>query len=346
MKAAFIEGHGNLDQLKVDHLPIPTVGPNEVLIKLEYAGLNHLDIFVRKGWPGLKLSFPHILGSDGAGTVVNVGEMVTNLKEGDRVTLNPGVSCGTCEDCLRGEHSLCHRFYIIGEHSNGTYAQFVVVPAVNVIKVPTEIGLDVAAAAPLNFLTAWRMLVTKAKVKPSEYVLVIGAGGGVATAAIQIAKLLQAKVIATSSIQEKLEKAREIGADYVINYKEVEDWEKVVYVDVTEKRGVDVVVDSVGMATFGKSLRTLRKGGRLVTCGATTGPKTDLFINLVFWKQLEILGSTMSSQSEFREVMKLVFAKKLKPVIDTVYKLDEAREAQERMEKGEQFGKILLKVSE
>ncbi len=346
MKAVYMEEHGDLDKLKFGDLPVPTVGPNDVLIKLEYAGLNHLDIFVRKGWPGLKLKFPHIFGSDGSGTVVQVGEMVSQVKEGDQVTFNPGVSCGTCEDCLRGEHSLCHKFYIIGENRNGTYAQYVRVPAVNVIKVPSDIDMKVAAAAPLNFLTAWRMLITKAKIKPNDYVLVVGAGGGVSTAAIQIAKLFNAKVIATSSTPEKLEKAREIGADYVINYREVEDWEKVVYVDITEKRGVDIAVDSVGTATFAKSLRTLRKGGKLVTCGATTGPKTDLLINLVFWKQLEILGSTMSSQSEFRDVMKLVFARKLRPVIDKVFPLEEAQEAQARMEKGQQFGKILLEIKQ
>jgi NADPH:quinone reductase-like Zn-dependent oxidoreductase len=323
--------------------PDPVPGPDQVVVRLHAAGLNRLDVFVREGIPTLKLALPHVLGADGAGHIAAVGSDVTDLEAGDRVVLNPGISCGRCEYCLRGEDSLCIEFKILGEHLPGTYAEQVAVPARNALKIPTDLGFEAAAAAPLVFGTAWRMLVSRAEVRPGEDVLILGAGSGLSTAAIQIAKLAGCTVFVTSSSDEKLQKAKALGADVLVNYKST-PWSKAVW-ELTGRRGVDVIVDHVGEATFKDSVRSLRKGGRMVVPGATTGPMIELDARYLFWRQLSILGSTMASRREFDEVMKLVFMGRLKPVVDRVFPLEQARMAHEYLDRGEQFGKVVLAIS-
>jgi NADPH:quinone reductase-like Zn-dependent oxidoreductase len=261
---------------------------------------------------------------------------------GQRVAVNPGLSCGQCEFCLGGEQSLCAQFSILGEHRTGGAAEFVSVPAVNAFPIPDSFPFEKAAAAPLVFLTAWRALISRAQLREGEDVLILGAGSGVSTAAVQIAKKAGARVLVTSSSDEKLQKAQAIGADILINYK-TQEWDREVWTR-TNKRGVDVVLDSVGQATWLKSIRSLTRGGRLVTVGATSGPNPQEEIRQIFWKQLQIIGSTMSNQREFRQVMRLILRGDLEPIIDVVWPLERAREAHARLEKGEQFGKIVLTV--
>lgn len=342
MKALAIYEHGGIDKLQIVDLPRPTIGPDDVLINVRAIALNRLDLFVRNGSPALKLPMPHIPGSDAAGVIAEVGANVRGLTAGQHVTVNPGLSCGRCEFCLAGQQSLCAEFQILGEHLTGAAAEFVRVPAVNVLPIPADFPFEVAAAAPLVYLTAWRALISRARLRPGEDVLVVGAGAGTSTAAIQIAKRAGARVFTTSSTDEKLKRAKEIGADVVLNYK-TQEWDRQLFAE-TGKRGVDVVFESVGAATWLKSIRALKRGGRMVVIGATTGPHPQEEIAYIFWKQIDILGSTMSSQSEFRDVMKLVLRGELKPVIDTVFPLERARDAHVRLESGEQFGKIVLTV--
>ncbi len=343
MRAVIFREHGGPEVLEhVTDFGDPMLGPEDVKVRVRACALNHLDLFIRQGIPTLKLPLPHILGSDVAGEIAAVGDDVADLEVGERVAVNPSLSCGECEYCMRGDDPLCVDFKILGEHVNGGYAEYVVVPARNVARLPTDFPYEVAAAAPLVYQTAWRMLVSRAQVKPGEDVLILGAGSGVSTAAIQIAKLAGCTVYTTSSSDEKLRRAKEIGADVLVNYKEV-PWSKAVW-ELTGKRGVDVVVDHVGAATLKDSIRSLRKGGRLVTPGATTGGVTELDLRYVFWRQLSILGSTMGSQKEFEDVMKLVFMGRLRPVVDRVLPLEEARKAHEYLERGEQFGKVVLRV--
>jgi len=344
MKAVIISDHGDLDAIEIGDIEMPEVHPTDVLVKAKYGALNHLDAFVVKGWSGLDLTMPHVLGSDGSGIVQEIGSEVTMVQPGDIVTINPGLSCGKCEACLSGNQNLCRSFSIKGEHLRGTFAEYFTAPECNVLKVPDGYPMDKAAAAPLVYLTAWRMLVTRTKLAPGEMVFIHGASGGVATAAIQIAKYLGATIITTTSNPEKVERAKQLGADHVIDYNEMPDYSGFVFKELTGKRGVDVVVDSVGAKTFATSVRLLRPDGRLVTCGATSGPSSDLDIRQVFWKQLNIIGSTMSNQKEFRDVMNLVFAGKLDPVIDKTFSLDQARQAEEYMVGAEQFGKIVLSL--
>jgi NADPH2:quinone reductase len=344
MKATVFHEHGSPDVLKYEDFPNPEVRPNQVLVEVKAVALNHLDLFVRRGIPGLKLEMPHILGSDISGVIKETGNNVTKeLQSGQKVIIDPGRSCGVCEYCIRGEESLCVEYGIIGEHYRGGYAELFSVNAQNVIPIPeySELDFNQAAATPLTFMTAWRMLMPKARVKPGDDVLIIGIGGGVALAALQIAKLAGARVIVTSSSDKKLEKASELGASIGINYRNNPDFHKEVFA-LTNRRGVDIVVDSVGEATWEKSLRSLTKGGRLVTCGATSGPSAPTNLNLVFWKQLEILGSTMGSRLELRDVLKLVWNGRIKPIVDRALPLSKAQEAHEILEKGEQFGKLVL----
>jgi len=345
MKAAFIKNHGDLDQLIIGNLDIPKLKPNEVLIQTKFGALNHIDVFLIKGWTGLNIKMPHILGSDGSGIIKEVGSAVTTVSKGDRVTINPGLSCGKCQFCLSGNQNFCKSFSIMGEHQWGTYCEFFKVPEENVIKIPDNLSLSLAAAAPLTFLTAWRLLTTQANLLHGEIIFIHGAGGGVSTAAIQIAKYLGATVITTTSNSEKIKKAKELGADYVINYRDNPNFGKYVFTEITKRHGVDVVVDSIGKLTFQNSLRLLRPGGRLVTPGATTGPTTEIDIRQIFWKQLKVIGSTMSNQREFREVMKLIFENKLKPVVDKIFPLEQVVEAENYLNEGKQFGKVLLKIS-
>jgi NADPH2:quinone reductase len=344
MKATVFHNHGPPEVLRYEDIPNPEVDPNQVLVDIKAVALNHLDLFVRGGIPGLKLEMPHILGSDISGVIKEIGSNVAgDLEVGQKVIIDPGRSCGVCEYCIRGEESLCAKYGIIGEHYRGGYADYISVDEQNVVPIPahSKIDFNESAAAPLTFMTAWRMLMPKARVKPGDDVLIIGIGGGVALAALQIAKLAVARVIVTSYSDEKLEKANDLGASIGINYRDTPDFHKEVF-SITNRRGVDIVVDSVGEATWEKSLRSLTKGGRLVTCGATTGPNVSTNVNLVFWKQIEILGSTMGSRAELRDVLKLVWKGEMKPVVDRTFPLSRAQEAHELLEKGGQFGKLVL----
>jgi NADPH:quinone reductase-like Zn-dependent oxidoreductase len=344
MKAVFFTAHGGNDVLTVGERPDPVPGPGEVLVRVEAAALNRLDLFVRDGIPGVPVAFPHVPGADGAGVVEALGPGVTEPVPGTRVVLQPGLSCGTCEFCLAGERSLCVRYRILGEHLPGTFAEKIAVPASNVYPAPAGLGAEKAAAFPLAALTAWRMLVTRAALRPGESVLIHGIGGGVSTFALQIAKLCGAsRVIVTSSSAAKRARAMELGADEAIDYTAT-DVGKAVR-EMTGKRGVDVVVDSVGAATWRHSLTAAAKKGRIVTCGATSGPAPAENINVIFWKQLSILGSTMGTDAEFSAMLAAVSAGRLEPVVDAVFPLGDVRKAYERMASGEGFGKIVIKVS-
>jgi len=343
MKAVIMPRYGGPEVLEYvsDH-PQPVAGPDQVVVRVRASALNHLDLFIREGIPTLKLQLPHILGADVAGQVAEVGSDVTDLEVGERVVVNPGIACGACEYCAIGEDSLCVDYRIIGEHLPGGYAEYVAVPARNVARMPSDFPWETAAAAPLVYMTAWRLLISRARVRPGEDVLILGAGSGVSTAAIQIAKLAGCTVYATSSSDEKLAKAKGIGADVLVNYRTM-PWSQAVW-ELTGRRGVDVVLDHVGEATFKDSVRALRRGGRLVSPGATTGPMVELDMRLLFWRQISILGSTMASRREFEEVLKLVFMGRLKPVVDKSFPLREARLAHEYLGRGEQFGKVVLTV--
>jgi NADPH:quinone reductase-like Zn-dependent oxidoreductase len=310
------------------------------VVAVKAAALNHLDIWVRKGWPGLKLAFPHVLGSDVAGVVEAVGAGVEGVKAGDAVVLNPSLGCGRCERCLSGHENLCRRFAILGEHVSGGMAQRVAVPARNVMAKPARLSFEEAAAVPLTFMTAWHALVARAKVRPGETVLVHAAGSGVGVAAVQIAKLLGARVIATAGSDAKLEKARSLGADEVVNY-ETQDFVQEAR-RLTDRKGVDVVFEHVGKKTWEKSILAVGIGGRITTVGATTGfdPLTDL--RHVFFRQISILGSTMGTAGDLLEVLRFVGEGKLRPVVDRTLPLAEARAGQELLSDRAQFGKIVL----
>jgi NADPH:quinone reductase-like Zn-dependent oxidoreductase len=340
MKALLFYAHGGIDQLRYASAPEPVTGPGEALIEVKAAALNHLDLWVRAGIPGLKLALPHIGGSDIAGVVAAVGEEVDPAWIGRRVVVNPSLSCGGCEYCLAGQQCLCPRFRVLGEHTPGGLADYAVAPAANLRAIPDGFPFAEAAAVPLVYQTAWRALMSQARLRAGERVLILGAGGGVASAAIQIAKLAGAYVYAATSTPEKERRAIELGADETINYREAdfsqEVWRR------TGKRGVEVVLENVGPATWAGSVRALRKGGRLVTFGATTGRFAQTDLNLLYWNQVSLIGSTMANHAEFSAVIDLVFQHRLRPVIDRVMPLSEGAEAQRILEAGEQFGKIVL----
>jgi NADPH:quinone reductase-like Zn-dependent oxidoreductase len=340
MKAVIIREHGAEDVLELAELPDPEIAENEVLVRVKACALNHLDLWVRGGLPGIEFPMPHILGSDISGVVERVGKLVKNSKEGDEVLLSPGLSCMHCEECLRGRDNLCAKYSIIGYRSHGGYAEYIKAPSVNVLPKPANISFEEAASIPLVFITAWHMLVDRVGLRAGETVLVHAAGSGVGSAAIQIAGMLGARVIATAGSSEKLEKAKELGADEVINYTETDFLEEVKR--LTSKRGVDVVFEHTGEATWSKSVRSLVRGGRLVTCGATSGPKGDLDIRLLFSKQISILGSYMGSKHELVEVMKFVKEGKLKAVVDRVLPLEKAADAHRALKERAQFGKVVL----
>jgi NADPH:quinone reductase-like Zn-dependent oxidoreductase len=340
-----ISAHGGLDRIELrDDLPTPSLtGDAQVRVRVVAAALNHLDLFVVGGLPNVHIVPPWILGSDAMGTIDLVGEGVTGLDVGDRVVINPGVSDRSCVYCLAGEQPLCPRFGVLGEHAPGTMAEYVVVPAANVRRVAPVIDPAVGAAFTLSTLTAWRMLVTRARVLPGEHVLIWGIGGGVALACLQIAKLLGAHVTVTSGSDEKLARARALGADDTINHRGVDVGGAMR--ERTGKRGVNVVVDSVGEATWTQSLGALGRGGRLVTCGGTSGPMVTTDVRRLFWYQWSILGSTMGNDAEFDAVVEHLRAGRLLPPIDRVYPLDEGREAFARMQDGAQFGKLVLRIA-
>jgi NADPH:quinone reductase-like Zn-dependent oxidoreductase len=345
MRALTISAHGGLDVLEYrDDVPTPApTAPRDVRVRIEAAALNHLDLWVVGGLPGVSITPKWVMGGDGVGVVDAVGSAVTAVRPGDRVVINPGVSCRACEYCLAGEHPLCVRFRLLGEHLPGTMAEYVVVPEYNVRPIPADIPADVAAAFPLATLTAWRMVVTRAQVRPDDQVLIWGIGGGVALAALQIAKRIGATVWVTSGSDDKLERARLLGADHLLNHR-LADVPRVIR-ERTGKRGVDVVVDSVGEATWARSLQALGRRGRLVTCGGTSGPNVQTDVRRLFWNQWSILGSTMGNDAEFDAVVAELIAGRVLVPVDSVYELADGRAAFERLASGDQFGKVVVRVS-
>jgi len=339
-------GGEGLEHTALDDVPPAAApGPGEVRVAIKAAALNHLDLFVIQGLPGLPKSLPHILGSDGAGVVESVGAGVTAVRPGERVLINPGISDYSCEFCLKGEHSLCLRYGILGEHLPGTLPELATVPVHNVLPVPDvtpPISWAEAAAFSLVTLTAWRMVVTRAQLQAGEWVLVWGIGGGVSLAALRIARLVGARVIATSSSDAKLMRARELGAEVMVNHR-TQQVPQVVR-ELTGKRGVDVVVENVGEATWGDSLRCLAKGGRIVTCGGTTGPKLVTDVRPLFWHQFTILGSTMGNAAEYREVVRRLGQGELRPIVDATFPLSRARDGFERLQRGDQIGKVVVEI--
>ncbi|HEY3066033.1 MAG TPA: zinc-binding dehydrogenase [Methylomirabilota bacterium] len=342
MKALAFNEFGGPEKLRLQDVPDPKPGADEVLVRVRACALNHLDLFVREGIPALKTPLPFWTGCDIAGEIADVGAAVSGVKVGDRVAVNPNLTCGRCEFCMQGEDSMCLRYGILGEHVPGGMAELVKVRGDNVLALPAHVSFEDAASFVLTNMTAWRMVVTQGRVGPGQDVLVIGVGGGVSSTAVQIAKLCGARVLVTSSSDEKLERARGLGADVLINYAK-DDWPKAVF-EQTARRGVDVVIENVGAATWKHSLRALKKGGRLVTCGATTGPIGETDLRIVFWNQISIIGSTMANRKEFHDVMRLFFAGRLRAIVDEVVPLEEGAAAQQRLAEGKQFGKIVLRV--
>jgi NADPH:quinone reductase-like Zn-dependent oxidoreductase len=340
MKAVVFRQHGGPEVLEYTDVPEPSIKANEVLVEVKACALNHLDVWTRGGLPGIKIPLPHILGNDIAGVVREVGELATWVQPGDEVLMQPGVSCGHCAECLQGRDNFCREYDMLGYRRDGGYAESVAVPAVNVIPKPASLSWEEAAALPLVTVTAWHMLVTRAQVQPGEDVLIHAAGSGVGSIGIQIAKLRGARVIATAGSDDKLAKAKELGADEVINYRN-EEWPKEVK-RLTGRRGVDVVFEHTGAATWEGSIVSLKNNGRLVTCGATSGYDAHTDIRQVFYRHLTILGSFMGTKGELLEAMKFVERGSIRAVVDQVMPLAEARRAHELMEDRAQFGKLVL----
>ena len=342
MKAVRIHQHGPIENLLFEDVPTPEPKSSEVLVRVRGCALNHLDIWVRQGLPGVKIPLPHIPGCDVAGEIESIGSHVKSHEKGEKVIIAPGVSCGKCFQCANAFDSACDDYDIIGYRRDGGYAEYVAIPERNVFPLPSHLSFEESASIPLVFLTAWHMLVTRCNIRPGETVLVLGAGSGVGIAAIQIAKLFNAHVIATAGSAEKLDKAKQLGADNVINHTTQDIVEEVR--KITDRKGVDIVFEHIGAATWDKSLRVLGKRGRLVTCGATTGSSVNFDLRFLFTRQLSILGSYMGSLSEFIEVLKFVNQKKLRPVVAKTFALKDAQEAHRLMESRDFFGKIVLKI--
>ena len=338
MKAVRIHEFGGPEVLKFEDVPDPQLRKDQVLVKVKACALNHLDLFIRKGLPGVKL--PHINGSDVSGDIVEVGEYITDLKPGQRVLLTPMTFCNHCPACTAGQQNFCPQFTVLGYMNDGGNAEYLAVQRVNVLPIPDELTYDEAASVPLVFVTAWHMLVGRCHLKPGDTVLVLGGGSGVGSAAIQICKLFNARVIATAGDEAKLEKSRELGADYVINHYQQKISDEVK--KITGKAMCDIVFEHVGKATWAESMKSLRPGGQIVTCGATTGPEASFDIRFLFARQLSFLGSFMGTMGDFHEVMKHIFSGRLKAVVDKTFPLREAGAAHERLEKSEQFGKVIL----
>ncbi len=342
MKAVVFHQHGGPDVLKYTDAPDPTIRANEVLVRVKACALNHLDLWVRRGLPNVPIPLPHIPGSDVAGEIAQIGADVTTTRVGQKVVLAPLVSCGKCSACIAGLDNHCRQATNLGYMIDGGCAEFVRAPEVNCLPYPENLSFEEAASIPLVFQTAWHMLIARAELQPGEDVLILGAGSGVGSAAIQIAKFFGARVIATAGSDEKLQKARQLGADHLINHKSQKIREEVRR--ITGKRGVDVVLEHVGTATWEESLASLAPGGRLVTCGATTGYDAKLDLRFLFSRQLSLLGSYMGTKSGLHTVMKLVGAGRLKPVVDRVFPLAEAAAAHAYLESSSQFGKVVLRV--
>jgi NADPH:quinone reductase-like Zn-dependent oxidoreductase len=340
MKAVVINEHGSVDKLVYTDFAEPEISPSEVLVKVNACGINHLDIWVREGIPGITIPLPHILGCEITGEIAGIGSAVRNLSIGQHVLIAPGISCGSCEYCLSSNDSLCSEFKIMGFQVDGGYAEYAKAPAENIIAISDKLSFEEWAAVPLVFLTAWNMLKIRGGLAAGETVLIHAAGSGIGSAAIQIAKLGGADVITTVGSDEKLEKAKELGADHVINYSK-EDFVKKVN-EITDNRGVDVVFEHIGPETWEKSLLCLKRGGRIVTCGATSGPTVSFDLRFLFAKQLSISGCYMGSRKDLLEVLTLMELGRLKPVVDSVFPLKDAAAAQTKMLDRKQFGKIVL----
>jgi NADPH:quinone reductase-like Zn-dependent oxidoreductase len=343
MKAVLFYTNGGPEVLEYADFSTPEPGEGQVLVKLEVAALNRMDLWTRSGSSGIKVEYPHITGADGAGTVAGLGACVSGWNIGDRVVINSNLGCGHCPACIAGQDNRCRNWHLLGETVRGTYAQYVVVPATNIYLIPSGFELRLAAAAALVFHTAWHSLIIRGGLRPGESVLVVGASGGVNTASIQIAKLSGATVYVVGSSPVKLKLAESLGADHLIDRSMDENWSKTVY-GLTNKRGVDVVVDNVG-TTFPSSFRAAAKGGRILTVGNSGGPKFEIDNRFIFNKHLSVLGSSMGTRADFATVMQLIFEGKLKPILDRDFPLEDARSAQERLEKGEQLGKITLTIN-
>lgn len=342
MKAVLFHHHGGSEVLEYSDFPTPEPGPGQVLVHLKAAALNRLDLWVRNGWPGIKLEYPHIPGADGAGEVAGLGEGASGWQIGDPVVINSNLGCGQCPACVAGWDNRCRDWHLLGETVRGTYAEYVAVPVANLYPLPADFDPHTAAAAALVYHTAWHSLITRANLRPGESVLIVGASGGVNTASIQIAKLTGATVYVVGSEPEKLALARSLGADYLIDRSQDENWPKTVF-NLTGKKGVDVVVDNVG-TTFPSSFRAAAKGGRILTVGNSGGPKFEIDNRFIFGKHLSLIGSTMGTKADFAAVMDLVFAGQLKVALDRAYPLNEAALAQQRLEQGQQMGKITLEI--
>lgn len=342
MKTILFEHHGEAEVLQYTDFPTPEPGLGEVLVHLRAAALNRLDLWVRNGWPGIKLEYPHIPGADGAGEIAAIGAQVSGWQAGDAVAINANLGCGKCEPCLAGKDNLCQEWKLLGENIRGTYCEYISIPARQLFKLPKEFDFHIAAAAGLVFLTAWHSLVTRGCLQPGEKVLVVGATGGVNTASIVIAKHIGAQVIVIGAGDEKLKLAERLGADVLIDRNTQPDWARAVHA-ATNKQGVDVVVDNVG-TTFPLSFRAAKKGGRILTVGNTGGPKFEIDNRFIFSKQLSLIGSTMGTLEDFATVMQLVTTGKLQVALDRSFALKDARAAQERLESGAQLGKITLEI--
>ena len=340
MKAVIFHEYGSVDKLRYEEVPTPSTGRDDILIRVEACALNHLDIWARTGLEPRRVSLPHISGSDISGEVANMGEPSSDLAVGQRVTVSPGMSDWQCEFCLSGEDNMCRNYKIIGYDVNGGYAEYVSVPKENVIEVPKGISFDELAAFPLTYLTAWHMLVTKAEIKTGQKVLVLAAGSGVGAAAIQICKLFGAKVITTVGAEWKAKKAKEIGADEVINRKEQDIVTEVKR--LTDRTGVDVVVEHVGTSTWSSSLQSLTYGGKLAICGATSGYLGETDLRYIYRRSLTIYGTYMGTKAELIEVLRFFVQGKLRPMVDSKFPLERAAEAQRKMEESGHFGKIIL----
>lgn len=338
MKAVRIDEFGGPEVLRYAEVPDPKPRKDQVLVEVKACALNHLDLWVRKGLPGVNL--PHILGSDVAGEIVEVGEYLTGLKPGQRVLLAPMHFCNHCAKCVAGLQNQCPEFTVLGNRVDGGNCELIAAPAVNVIPIPDTLDFNQAASVPLVFLTAWHMLVGRAGIRPGQTILVLGASSGVGIAAIQVAKLFQARVITTAGNQTKLEKARELGADYGINHYQQKISDEVK--KLTNQEGVDIVVEHVGAATWEQSMKCLKPAGTLVTCGATTGPNAGFDLRFLYSRQLSLLGSYMGTMGELYAVLGHVFAGRLKPVVDRSFALKDIRAAHEYMEKSQMFGKVVL----
>lgn len=342
MKAAVFYECGDASKIQIADVPEPKVGPGQALIRVHASAFNHLELWSLHGPDDGSYQFPMWTGSDIAGVIEELAPDVTGWKVGDAVVVNPSLSCEKCEHCLRGDVTLCDDYDILGSNGNGGNAEFIAANADKLMRIPDGFDFVTAAAAPLAYQTAWRAIFTRAKIQKGESVLVLGASGGVAVAAMQISNMLGARVIAVTSSEEKMEKARQAGADFAVNRNVGNPFDEVRR--LTDGRGVDVVIENVGASTWTESQKILRKGGRIVTYGRTTGREATTNLSLLFWNEQTHIGSTMGSLADFREMMEHVFSGKLTPIIDSVYPLEQAREAYARYERGEQFGKIVLKV--